>query len=402
MLSTILQKLENPKRPLLGPNIRALEFWGLLLPENISKRYFYIIMHILVTIFTATEYVDIWFIKSDMNHLLNNLKITMLATMSVCKVGTFLYWQKHWKDIIEYVTKADLNQRASNDITKNNLIENFTKYSRKITWFYWSLMYTTVVIVMATPVFKYFFSATYRENVKNGTESYIQVVSSWVPFDKSTVIGYLAASVIQSYAAIYGGGWITSFDTNAMVIMVFFRAELELLRIDCANIFGTEENPVSDEVSVQRLKDYQRRHVDLLKYSRLFDSCLSPIMLLYMFVCSVMLCVTAYQITIETNAMQRFLTTEYLVFGIAQLFIYCWHSNDVLYASQDLRWGPFESTWWARGALHHKDLLILTIQLSRDVVFSAGPFSKLTVATFISILKGAYSYYTLLSQSQIK
>nr|QEI46823.1 odorant receptor 7 [Galleria mellonella] len=400
MFRSILMKLENPKRPLLGPNVYALEFWGLLLPENMFKRYFYLSMHVLVTIFTATEYVDVWFVKSDMSHLLNNLKITMLATMSVCKVTTFLYWQKRWRSIIEYITKSDLNRRKTNDMTKKNMIDNYTKYCRKITYFYWSLMYTTVIIVMVTPIFKYLFSSAYRSNLDDGTEKYLQVVSSWVPFDKNTLVGYLAASAFQSYAAIYGGGWITSFDTNAMVIMVSFRAELELLRIDCANIFSEEGRIVSDKVCNERLRECHKRHVELVKYSRMFDECLSPIMLLYMFVCSVMLCVTAYQITIETSAMQRFLTTEYLVFGVAQLFIYCWHSNEVLYASQNLRWGPYESVWWTKDVSYRKDLFILIAQYNRIVAFSAGPFTQLTVATFISILKGAYSYYTLLSQSQ--
>nr|QIJ45798.1 olfactory receptor [Glyphodes pyloalis] len=398
----LLNKLENPKKPLLGPNVKALKFWGLLLPKNVFMKYFYLLMHVLVIIFTATEYVDVWFVKDDLNLLLNNLKITMLATMSVIKVVTFLYWQEHWKNIIDYVTRADLAQRVTVDAHKNELISRFTSYCRKITYFYWSLMYTTVLIVMFQPIFKYFLSPSYRENVKLGNETYLQVVSSWFPLDKNTIPGYLAASVYQSFAAIYGGGWITSFDSNAMVIMVFFRAELELLKIDCVNIFGSYESQVSDEVALMRLKECFRRHVELVKFGRLFDSCLSPIMLLYMFVCSVMLCVTAYQITSETSAMQRFLTTEYLVFGVAQLFIYCWHSNDVLFASLQLSQGPYESLWWCRHVSQRKNIFLLTGQFSKTVVFSAGPFTKLTVATFISILKGAYSYYTLLSKSQIK
>lgn len=94
--------------------------------------------------------------------------------------------------------------------------------------------------------------------------------------------------------------------------------------------------------------------------------------------------------------------TEYLIFGVAQLFIYCWHSNDVFYASEQLMYGPYESTWWAKSVKYRKDLLLLTGQFKKSIVLSAGPFSKLTVTTFITILKGAYSYYTLLSQSQMK
>ncbi|KOB75046.1 Odorant receptor [Operophtera brumata] len=265
MLKQLLSKLENPLRPLLGPNVKALEFWGLLLPKNILTKYFYLFMHFAVTVFTALEYVDVWFVKSNMSLLLNNLKITMLATVSVCKVTSFLYWLKHWKDIIEYVTRADLYQRITKDPIKIQMIKNFTQYCRKITFLYWLLMYTTVVILIFQPVFKYFCSSTYRENVKNGTKVYLEVISSWVPFDKSTITGYLAASAYQSYAAVYGGGWITSFDTTAMVIMVFFKAELELLRIDSANIFGTEKNPVPEKVAMKSINDCHRRHVELCK-----------------------------------------------------------------------------------------------------------------------------------------
>ncbi|XP_014368940.2 odorant receptor Or2 [Papilio machaon] len=400
MLKRLLDKLESERMPLLGPNVKALKFWGLLLPKEMLPRNLYILMHLLVIIFTATEYVDIWFIKSDINLLLNNLKITMLATVSVIKVMTFLFWQKHWKSIIQYVNKADLVQRITDNRIKKLTIEKYTRYCRRITYLYWALMYTTVIIVMVQPIYKYAALPTYRELVRNGTQSYMQVVSSWVPFNKNTIPGHITASFIQSFASIYGGGWITSFDTNAMVIMVFFKGELELLKIDCGDIFGTASNPVSDNVANIRLHNCHKRYVELIKYIRLFDSCLSPIMLLYMFVSSVMLCATAYQITVETSAMQRFLTTEYLIFGVAQLFIYCWHSNDLFYASRQVMNGPYNSMWWNRNKYCQKDIQILIGQFNKTIVFSAGPFTDLTVATFINILKGAYSYYTLLQQSQ--
>ncbi|CAH0403311.1 unnamed protein product [Chilo suppressalis] len=395
----LLKKLEDKNRPLIGPNVKALKFWGILLPKNLYTRYLCILMYLLVVIFVGTEYVDIWFVKADLNLLLNNMKITMLATMSVVKVSTFYRWQQHWLDILNYVTRADLTQRKTNDVNKIEMINKFTTYSRKITYAYWSLVYTTVIFVVGYPIFKYVFFSSYRQNVLNGCEPFFEIVSSWVPFDKSTIWGYILASIYQAYSSIVGGGWITSFDSNAMVIMVFFRAELELLRIDCANIFGTEKAQVSDEVAMVRLKECQRRHAEVMKYIHLFDECLSPVMLCYTIICSVMLCVTAYQITTEPSFVQRLVFTEYLVFCVTQLFIYCWHSNDVLYASRDLSLAPYESIWWSRGVEHRKNLFILTAQFSKVVEFSVGPFTKLTVATFIQILKGAYSYYTLLSKS---
>ncbi|XP_034826065.1 odorant receptor Or2-like [Maniola hyperantus] len=400
MLKHILGKLEDPEFPLLSPNIKALKFWGLLLPEIWSKKWMYIGFHISVIVFTATECAEILFVKDNMKLLLTNLKITFLATVSVGKVTSFLFWQKHWKSIINYVNEADKVQRQTRNIDKKAIIDKYTKYSRKITFYYWILMYTTVAILITQPMYKYFSSEIYRQNVKNGTETYTQVVSSWVPFNKNTIPGYILASLYQSYAAIYGGGWITSFDTNAIVVMVFFRGELECLRVDCSYIFGTENAPISNEEAKIRIKKCHKRHVELVKYSRLFDSCLAPIMLLYVIVCSVMLCATAYQITFESSALQRFIATEYLIFGVSQLFMYCWHSNEVLYVSYDLSLGPYESIWWSRDGSEQKDIKILTDQFKKVIVFSAGPFTEITVATFISILKGAYSYYTLLSQSQ--
>lgn len=265
MLAKLLKKLENPDRPLLGPNCKALRFWGLLLPENVFKKYFYYIMHFVIITFVVTECVEIFFLKSDMNLLLNNMKITLLATMSVAKVTTFLYWQKRWVEIIDYVTKADLEQRNSFDPKIINIINKYTKQCRIKTYFYWSLMYTTVAIVVFTPVLKYILSSSYRANTRNGTENYVEVISSWVPFDKSSLIGYLAASVYQTCSTIYGGGWITSFDTNAMVIMVFFRGELEMLRIDSSKIFGDKNQLVADAVAFNRLKDCHRRYIEMLK-----------------------------------------------------------------------------------------------------------------------------------------
>lgn len=55
------------------------------------------------------------------------------------------------------------------------------------------------------------------------------------------------------------------------------------------------------------------------------------------------------------------------------------------FQSGDLSQGPYESIWWSKDVKYRKDLFLLVAQFNKIVVFSAGPFTKLTVATFISV-----------------
>ncbi|XP_068623965.1 odorant receptor 10-like [Battus philenor] len=95
--------------------------------------------------------------------------------------------------------------------------------------------------------------------------------------------------------------------------------------------------------------------------------------------------------------MDQFITMEYLTFGVAQLLMFCWHSNEVMVASQNLMIGPYKSIWYGQKKKHLSSMRILVEQYNTKIIFTAGPFTDLTLATFMNILKGAYSYYTLIN-----
>nr|WCC57456.1 odorant receptor [Papilio glaucus] len=394
MLHRLTQKLEDPKRPLLGPNLKALRFFGVLLPDNFCAKYLFVFFNLMVVVFIATEYIDIWLTRSELDHVLVNLKSSMSSTFNGFKVVTMYIWQTRWKHIIAYVTRADVELRKSTD-------PHNTEYCRRITYTYWVLIFITGFTVILHPLFKYITQPTYRYMVHNGTELGLAVVPSWVPWDKSKFSGYIAASLYQSYATIFGIGWISSFDTFAIVILVFFRVELEVLRNDCGYIFGTEDAPVDEVETCRRIKQCHKRYIDLLKYTRLYNACMSPVMLLYMFVCTIMLCVTAYQFTEESSALKGMLTWYMIKYSFVLLIVSSSNSNKYLaLLSKDLMLGPYESRWWSSRVPRQRDICILIHQFRESIVFTAGPFTDLTITTFLNIIKGAYSYYTILKQSK--
>ncbi|XP_049865846.1 uncharacterized protein LOC126366696 isoform X1 [Pectinophora gossypiella] len=362
MIKKFLASLEDPRRPLLAPNYWIMKKIGLILPENQIAKIAYIALHELVTFFVISQYMELYVIRTDLDLVLTNLKISMLSIVCVVKSNTFVFWQKYWKEVIEYVTKADKYERDTRDSIKGKILDKYTKYCRIVTYFYWVLVFTTFVTVTHTPLLRFVSSVNYRADLRNGTEPFPHIFSSWMPIDKYHSPGTWITVTWHATMCAYGAMIMASYDTTIIVTMVFFGGKLELLRERSRQMLGHGGTGVSEQEAWKQVRQLHNVHVLLTKYSRLFNSLLSPVMFLYVVMCSLMLCASAFQLTSATNATQKLLMAEYLVFGIAQLFMFCWHSNDVLIKSQDIIYGPYESEWWAANVSQRKAILLLAGQ----------------------------------------
>ncbi|XP_045534393.1 uncharacterized protein LOC106709830 [Papilio machaon] len=395
MITKFLQSLEDPKKPLFGPNYWMLTKTGLILPDSKKGKAIYIFLLSFLTFFVFTQYLELFNIGSNLDLVLTNLRISMLSIVCVVKANTFVFWQRKWKQLIEYITEADKYERYSRDQIRKRIIANYTKYCRKVVYFYCFLVGMTVITVTNAPLLKYLSSSIYRDALSNGTESFPHIFSSWVPFDKYSSPGCWVTVLYQASMCIYGGSIMAAYDTSVMVIMVYFGGKLDLLRERCRQIFGTDGLGVSNEEVEATMKELHSIHDLLMKNAKLFNSLLSPVMFLYVVMCSSMLCFSAFQLTTATSTTQKVLMAEYLIFGIMQLFFFCWHSNVVIVKSGNVMLGPYESEWWMADPRQRKNIILLAGQLNRVHTFTAGPFTNLTLSTFVTILKGAYSYYTL-------
>ncbi|XP_026329013.1 odorant receptor Or2-like [Hyposmocoma kahamanoa] len=396
MITEFLERLEDPERYLLGPNMWVMTWMGLILPENIFFKVAYIFVHELVTFFVISQYMEIYVVRSDLDQVIENVKVSLLSIIGVIKSNAFLFGQNRWKKVLEYVTEADEYERVHKDKIRGEIIDRYTKYCRRVTYFFWVLLFVTFVTVISTPLLTFLSSRNFREGFHNGSEPFPHIYSSWMPFNKNRSPGSWITVMWHTFMCAYGCTLMAAYDTSVIVIMSFFGGKLDLLRERAKLMLGSPGNGISDDEADASMQYLHHDHILLLKQSRLFNSLLSPVMFLYVTLCSLNLCAVAFQLTSATSSTQKLFLAVYLLFGIAQLFIYCWQSNDVLVKSEQLMLGPYESEWWAANAKQRKRVLILAGQFRIKHVFTAGPFTSLTLSTFITILKGAYSYYTLL------
>ncbi|KAI5638637.1 7tm odorant receptor domain-containing protein [Phthorimaea operculella] len=341
--------------------------------------------------------MELYVIRTDLDGMITNLRISMASVVCIVKTNTFIFWQGSWRELLNYITEADKYERETRDDVKGRILDNYTKYCRRITYFYWFLVFATFVTVTFTPLFRFLSSANYREELRNGTELFPHIFSSWMPIDKYHSPGSWITVVWHAFMCGYGATIMAAYDTSVLVVLVFLGGKLDLLRERSKQMLGSDGRGVSDEHAAKMVRELHNVHVLLIKYSRLFNKLFSPVMFLYVVMCALMLCASAFQLTLAQNTSQKILMAEYLLFGTVQLFMFCWHTNDVVIKGEDLVHGPYESEWWAANVKQRKAIHILSGQFRIRHMFNAGPFTELTLSTCITILKGAYSYYTLLS-----
>nr|QZH55123.1 odorant receptor 27 [Achelura yunnanensis] len=396
-----LHNLENKEHPLLGPTLWGLGIWGLYQP--IDSRWYTKLscaVHFTAILFVFTQYIELWRIRSNLDYALRNLSITMLSSICVIKAGTFVYWRENWVKIIEFVSNLEKKQLSKSDSATHNIIGRYTKYARWVTYIYWGLVTATVFTVIMAPL-AIFLSSSAKELMRNGTLPYPEIMSSWTPFDRTRGYGYWACLVEQTLICFYGGGIVANYDSNAVVLISFFAGQLELLSMNCTMLFGDGNEVVSDKRALRNIRNCHYHHVQLVKYAKILNSLLSPVLFIYVIICSMMICASAIQLTtVGTTTMQQIWIAEYLMALIVQLFLYCWHCNEVLIMSAKVDDGVYLSAWYLQNNKIRRNALLLRGQLRKRIVFTAGPFTTLTISAFVAILKGSYSYYTILKKKE--
>lgn len=262
-MNSLRLNLEDPERPFLGPNYWILKTAGFILPERKLAKILYIILHEVVTFFVVTQYMELYVIRSNLDLVLTNLKISMLSAVCIIKVNSFVLWQTSWREVLEYVTAADKFERQNQDPVKSTIINSYTRYCRRLTYFYWSLVFTTFLTTTLMPLMRYVSSTSFRENMRNGTEEFPHIFSSWMPFDKNHSPGCWITVVWHATSCAYGATVMAAYDTSIVVIMVFFGGKLDLLRDRCKQMFMTGFGNISDHKEV--IRQLHEIHVMLIK-----------------------------------------------------------------------------------------------------------------------------------------
>lgn len=75
----------------------------------------------------------------------------------------------------------------------------------------------------------------------------------------------------------------------------------------------------------------------------------------------------------------------YLVLMLWQLFVYCWHGNEVQLESLSVAYAIYASDWTASDESTKKMLVLPMLRAQRPLRVTAGKFAFLSVETFTTV-----------------
>ncbi|XP_050675897.1 odorant receptor 94b-like [Leptidea sinapis] len=88
----------------------------------------------------------------------------------------------------------------------------------------------------------------------------------------------------------------------------------------------------------------------------------------------------------------------YLLNMLCQVFIYCYEGNELSVESENISRAAYEFPWYTSSVDTRRSVLIMMTRCCRIAKLTAAGFTTLSLASFMSICKASYSFFTVLKQ----
>ncbi|XP_075970369.1 odorant receptor 4-like [Anticarsia gemmatalis] len=231
-------------------------------------------------------------------------------------------------------------------------------------------------------------------------------VPSYVPFDTDTWSKFTISVLFEVVPLLWIGYGHLAFDCVMSAYYAQAEVQLKIIKHNLehlfyANVHATAENfkyrDESDGDLKQRFIYYVQRFEKLAWYAKEIDTVFGPIMSFEFLSSSVIMCMVVYLMSFTPVASIPFMfMVVLLLITSTQVFLYCYFGNLVQYESQSIVNSVYLSDWVSVSPKFRRLLLIAMQRWSRTLAPKVSGIVPLSLSTFVSIIRSAYSMYAVL------
>lgn len=373
--SKLLNVLEDSRHPSVGPHLRLLELTGIWHPDmkSLKTRFKRAIFYLIVTFF-CSQYIKCLF-RFDLDDLKLILQYIPFH-MGVVKCCFFEKDYKVWEKLIKYMSETEHEQIDAEDEDSDKIMNEYIKRNRRVTYFFWALALFSNFSIFSEPYQK-------NEINLNGTSVYLYIFDGYTPFQREPP-GYYISMAIQTILGNIVSLYVVGWDMLVVSVMIFFAGQLNISKLYCTRLIV----PGNSEDNHRRVANCHYFHTKLVKYQKIFNALISPVMFVYLIVISVNLGVCIIQIAETENDLPRIVSACFFVTAcLIQLLLFYWHSNEVTVESNSVSYCVFKSGWTSCDVKLRKEIYLLSLTTKTRLVFKAGPFNEMSLTTFVAVIR---------------
>nr|WPO56452.1 odorant receptor [Leucinodes orbonalis] len=391
MLGTFLVDNVSPSVRVSLTVMRALGIWPPVLEG--SKRILYYLygfscyMFIMGS-FLIIQTVELCIIWGDLPLM------TSVAYLLFTNLAHFtkIFYTLQRKDLIaRIINEADEVLRSVDSCEAKAIVKSCKQESKNQQLFFFILSYITALGWISS------------------TEKNMLPIRAWYPYDTSKSPAYELTYAQQVMGVTIGALLNVSQDTLVTSLIAQCCCRLRLLGLSlktlCQDmtIIGTHLTIDQEKVVKIRLTRCVMEHQLALDAANQIQFCFSEQIFAQFNISLIIICVTAFQLVSQTGNLVRFLSMgTYMLNMMFQVFIYCYHGNELSEVSSEIAGAAYEAPWYMMSIPLRRSLLIVMVRSRRIAKITAGSFTTLSLASFMSIIKASYSLFTLLQQVEDK
>ncbi|XP_073945749.1 odorant receptor 30a-like [Choristoneura fumiferana] len=295
------------------------------------------------------------------------------------------------KQIVSIFELLDCDEFKRNDSTGHQIVENHNSYYKlyyKIVFVVSHFTYLSQVLlpVIGMLIFKtsldlpiceyYFLSEQYKDN-------------------------YFTLIFVYQSVGMYGHMmYNVNIDTLIVGFMLLAIAQMKVLSHDLENLkiekkyTGREEE--LDYKQLQKLHKRLKHYALVLKYCADFQEIINAIMFVQYGVGAACICVTMCGFVLPDLKIETFIfMVGYFFVMNLQVFVPSWLGTQLRFESQELMVAAYKSDWIPRSKSYRQSIKLFLERAKHPVVITGLKIFPLSLATYISVMKMAYSCFTL-------
>nr|ALD51499.1 odorant receptor 34 [Locusta migratoria] len=396
----------------LWMNARVLALGGMWRPPWFQPKWY--LLYRAWVLFTQFSFLfaqvqALWFFWGNIDKITHDTCLLITTILGLVKFFTFVLRQEDFFRMVQKIDDSRAEQSKSGDSEIVSILDASYRSARTIT------LYMTFLGGSSPGVWAIIPTILRRLGVFPPEREL--PATAWYSRRDTETPYYQMLCTLQYFSMQYSFFMAMCLDLFFVCIIIHAAGQLEVLNARFRRVGQIAGNHSADSHKQQKaleefsgdvfspeeiwedLCDCIKQHQDIIELIKEIERLLSKIVLLQFLGATVIICVTLFQSSKNTDNIAALLLLQaYLGVVIYEIFMYCWYADDILYQSSRLAMSAYACNWPGAPPQLQRALVFIIRRTQRPLGLTAGKFYYVSRETFVRLMSASYSYYALLNQ----